>query len=376
MKLDPIRSLYHAAMQLIQIVPGLPPRVDSIGDYTLQMARHLRAEHGIETRFLVGDPEWDGGETVEGFAVAKVLERSEEGLLGSITTLERETGTLPILVQFSVYGYERRGCPVWMAKGLEALYCTRTKGLHVAFHELENRSWKPWSSVFWVTGLQKRLIARIARVCTFRYTNTEEYRGKLEGWGLGRISLIPNFSPLGEPMLYPAFDARRPEMVVFGRGAQRRWTYERAGHLLGPLCRQLGIERIVDIGQPLEGIADTFDDIPLVRLGRLPEEEVNARMAAAMGSFMQYPVPVLTKSSVHAVSCAYGTIPFVFDGGTKERSCPLLVTGEDFVPVDGDPSGLELPSLELLSRQIFENYQLRSSRRAAATVAQHLTATR
>jgi hypothetical protein len=223
-----------------------------------------------------------------------------------------------------------------------------------------------------VTGLQKKLIERVARVCTFRYTNTEEYRGKLESWGLGRFDLITNFSTLGEPEIYPAFEARRPEMVVFGRGAQRRWTYERAGHLLGPLCRRLGIERIVDIGQPVEGTPDAFDGIPLERLGRLPEAEVNARMAAAMGSFQQYPVPLLTKSSIHAVSCAFGTTPFVFDGDRGERSCPPLVTGEDFVPVDGDPASLKLPTLEQLSRRVFDNYQRRSSRHAAATVAVHL----
>ena len=95
-------------------------------------------------------------------------------------------------------------------------------------------------------------------------------------------------------------------------------------------------------------------------------------MAAAMGSFMQYPVPLLTKSSIHAVSCAFGTTPFVFDGERGERSCPPLVAGEDFIRVDGDPNSLVLPSLEALSRKVFENYQTRSRRQAAITVAEHL----
>jgi hypothetical protein len=161
-------------------------------------------------------------------------------------------------------------------------------------------------------------------------------------------------------------------MIVFGRGAQRRWTYERGGHLLGPLCRRLGIERIVDIGQPLDEIAESFDGVPVIRLGRLPEDELNARMAGAMGSFMQYPVPLLTKSSVHAVSCAFGTIPFVFDGNSGNRSCPPLVEGEDFVLIDRDPGTLELPALDRLSRRVFDNYQERSSREAAATIASQL----
>jgi hypothetical protein len=63
------------AITVTQIVPALPPDVDGIGDYALQLARRLRANHGVETYFIVGDPSWKGQE-VEGFQAVSVHGRS------------------------------------------------------------------------------------------------------------------------------------------------------------------------------------------------------------------------------------------------------------------------------------------------------------
>lgn len=361
-------------MQFIQIVPGLPPRVDGIGDYALQLARRLRDEHGLSTRFLVGDPAWMGG-SVEGFTATRVRQRTAEALVEAIGGIEAKAGAgqLQLLVQFSVYGYEKRGCPFWLARGLESLCGERPEGIHVAFHELENHGWKPWSSTFWVTKVQQKLIKLVAEAATFKYTNAELHRRKLEDWGSGRITLIPNFSTLGEPREYPPFASRRRDIVIFGRRAQRQWTYERGGKVLGSLCRKIGATHIVDIGDPLKDTRQqAICGVPIIRLGRLPEHEVNARMATSIASFMEYPVPLLTKSSVHSVSCAFGTIPFVFDRAKKERSCSPLVTGEDFVSVGHDLSNLRLPDLESLSRRVFDNYQGRASSKAAMVIAEHM----
>jgi len=361
-------------MQFIQIVPGLPPWVDGIGDYALQLARRLRDEHGINTRFLVGDPAWMDA-SVEGFTAARVCQRTAEALVEAIGEIQVKAGTgqLQLLVQFSVYGYEKRGCPFWLVRGLEKLSGERPERIHVAFHELENHGWKPWSSTFWVTKIQQNLIERVAKAARFKYTNAELHRRKLEDWGVGRITLIPNFSTLGEPPEYPPFASRRRDVVIFGRRAQRQWTYERGGKVLGSLCRKIDVTRIVDIGDPLEqDRKQAIYGIPIVRLGRLPEHEVNACMATSIASFMEYPVPLLTKSSVHSVSCAFGTVPFIFDRADKERSCSPLVTGEDFIPVGHDLSNLKLPDLESLSRKVFNNYQSRDSRTAATVIAEHM----
>jgi len=361
-------------MDLIQVVPGIPPKVNGIGDYAYKLARRLRDGHGIKTTFLVADSNWQTEEHEE-FPTSRIEKRTPESFLDAVDGLSfgATSGPKHMLVQFSPYGYQKRGCPNWLINGLEELHKRGIGALHAAFHELEVHSMRPWSSTFWVPGIQRSLIKRLARISQFRYTNTEEYRGHLEGWGVGRIDLIPNFSAMDEPQEYPLFDGREPNIVIFGRGAQRKWTYDHASGTLGKLCRQLGITRIIDIGQPLSGSPLLeIDGIPIHHCGRLPEEEVNAWMSSSIATFMYYPVPLLTKSSVHAASCATGTIPFIVDENTKELSCPSLITGEDFVAVPKDYSHLKVRNLADISRNAFDNYRGRTSRQAAAHIARNL----
>jgi hypothetical protein len=57
---QPVRTIY-------QIVPRLPPLIDGVGDYSLQLARTLRENHNIDSKFIIGDPSWLGPTELEGF---------------------------------------------------------------------------------------------------------------------------------------------------------------------------------------------------------------------------------------------------------------------------------------------------------------------
>jgi hypothetical protein len=66
---------------VIAIVPRLPPLIDGVGDYALNLARQLRKDFNIQTRFVIGDPTWNSAEEFEGFPVSKVSDRSPAALL-------------------------------------------------------------------------------------------------------------------------------------------------------------------------------------------------------------------------------------------------------------------------------------------------------
>ncbi|MCU1321235.1 MAG: hypothetical protein JWM43_884 [Acidobacteriaceae bacterium] len=358
-------------MNLIQIVPGLLPKFDGIGDYAMQIARRLRERHKITTSFIVGDPEWVGG-PVEGFYATKVASRTSQGLLDAIAECERviQAESVPLLLHFSPYGYQKRGYPLWLQRALEQWPASRQATLNTVFHELEVHSSRPWSSAFWVSPLQRNLISHISTLGNFRYTNAEFYRHDLEEWGSGRMALIPNFSTVGEPDTIPPFEQRGRDVVVFGRGAQRRANYQRGSDVLASLCRLIGAERIIDIGEPIaDHTVSNIEGFPIVRCGVIKVEEVNQWMAKSVASFITYPVPLLPKSSVYAVSCAHGTIPFIFDNQKKEVSCPGLVPGEDYIALSRSASRQTLPPLDVLSATVFNNYQARSSGAAAAKIA-------
>jgi hypothetical protein len=361
-------------MNLIQIVPGLLPRVDGIGDYAMQLARRLRERHQITSSFVVADPDWQGGE-VEGFYATKVDARSPQGFLDAVLRCEQhvQSKSVPLLLHFSPYGYQKRGYPLWLQRTLEGWQEHRPETLNIVFHELEVHSLRPWSSAFWVSPLQRNLISHISKLGRFQYTNAEFYRHDLEKWGSGRVSLIPNFSTIGEPSSNPPFAERRNDVIVFGRGAQRKANYKRGSDVLASLCRLIGAERIIDIGEPIPG--DTTSDIegfPIIRCGRLEADAVNQWMAKSVASFITYPVPLLPKSSVHAVSCAHGTIPFVFDNQKKELSCPGLVSGEDYIALSRGVVKPNLPPLDRLSATVYNNYQARNSWSAAESVAKYI----
>jgi hypothetical protein len=233
---------------------------------------------------------------------------------------------------------------------------------------------RPWSSAFWVSPLQKNLIKRLIRLGNFQYTNTEVARYELERWGSGRVALLPNFSTIGEPATNPPYSQRSKDVIVFGRAAQRRWTYQRGSEMLQLACKLVGAERIVDIGSPMEGDqSSSIGGVPILRCGRLEGDDVSRWMGASIATFTYYPVPLLTKSSIHAVSCAHGTIPFIFDDQALELSCPGLINGEDYIALRSDKRHTPINSLESLSETVFRNYQARSSLMAASRIAQHIS---
>lgn len=361
-------------MQLIQVVTGLPPKIDGIGDYALKLARRLRDEHATETRFLVIKPEWSGG-PIDGFPVVVIGGRTPEAFRESIRVIESQAqcGPLPLLVHFSVYGFQKRGCPFWFATALEEFHRERPDLINVAFHELEIHAWQPWRSAFWVPRIQRSIIKRIARVAKFRYTNTEPYRIRLEEWGVGPNALIPNFSVFEEPFTNPSFVGRHNQLLIFGQTVLRRMTYERTAGAIELVCRRIGVKRILDVGDPVpESCMPRIDGVEVMRCGRLTWDEVNAHMRQSIATFMQYPFALLTKSSVYTASSAFGTIPFVYDKGSARDSYYPLVTGEDFVPVGREGPLLKLP-MDVLSQKVFDNYQKRrSSWIGTRTIVQNL----
>ncbi|MFM6307537.1 MAG: glycosyltransferase family 1 protein, partial [Dolichospermum sp.] len=101
---------------IIAIVPRLPPAIDGVGDYALNLARQLRKEFNIHTHFIVGNSTWKGASEIEGFTVSQITDNSASTL---VTLLSSNDKYSSILLHYVGYGYAQRGCPVWLVQGLE-----------------------------------------------------------------------------------------------------------------------------------------------------------------------------------------------------------------------------------------------------------------
>ena len=296
-------------MELLQIVPMLPPTISGVGDYALLLARELQASHSVQTRFLCGDPGWCGQEEhVAPFPSEAVEARNAAALLKA---LEKTSACQAVLLHYVGHGYEPRGCPFWLVQALEQWkhQAGRTR-LIVLFHEVSGTG-PVWTSGFWTAGLQTALAKRLARLGDSLRITTEiaaqRVRAMLPAGSGTQVRVQPVFSTMGEPTALPAFQERDRQMIVFGGTGWRRDAYTRYLPSLQSACRHLQIERVIDIGKPIS--VRPALAVPYVEAGVLPAREASALMLGSVSGFFTYPVLHLGKSTIFAAYCAHGMVP-------------------------------------------------------------------
>jgi hypothetical protein len=360
-------------MRLTSIVTGLPPRIDGVGDYALSLARQARKDNGIETRFVVGDPAWNGPASVEGFEVSRLAERSRADLL-RILRDATEDGSI-VLLHYGGYGYATRGCPVWLVDGLQQ-WRNESNGsfLITMFHELF-ASGPPWTSAFWLSPLQRNLAARLARLSDQYLTSRQSYAEMVCRWSLGKhktVRSLPVFSSIGEPDSVLPLNERRRRLVIFGTPGRRVQVYRRSAEQINQICRHLCIEEILDIGRPVDIDASVVMQVPVVVCGELSGAEVSRFLSDAIAGVLDYPVGVLGKSTIFAAYCAHRLIPVIAAYG-KEASADGLVAGTHYWLSDARPENLSMAAGQVIADSAYAWYETHSLAIHAKTLAASLS---
>jgi hypothetical protein len=306
---------------MIQIVPALPPATNGVGDYALAVARVMRSELGLDTLFVVGNPAWLGPEEVEGFAVRKVTARTAQRLEEALDGAQSAAGESRVLLQLSIYGYSRRGCPWWLMQGLKRWRARQTDGrLVTMFHELYAPTGVPWKSTFWVVPVQRMVVTGIARRSDIALTNIRRHRECLERLDpskRGRIANLAVPSNVGEPLEPGELGSRAKSMVVFGLPGSRKRTYETRLAALQRVCEEMGIAEIHDVGAGFDGIPERVGSVPVRKHEVLNISDLSSLLSSAMVGFLDYFPLYLAKSGVFAAYCAHRMIPVT---GEDERS--------------------------------------------------------
>jgi hypothetical protein len=291
---------------VVQVVPDLGA-LGGVANHARTLAAGL-AERGIDSRFVTapGTGEPGTGEHVGGADVTRLAARDAAELA---VTLERlEAGH--VLLHYSSYGYHERGCPGWLVGGIERWRSGgRERRLLGLFHELYATG-RPWESSFWLSPVQRRLAARLARASDSLVTGVELYARKLERWRPpgSRLELLPVFSTAGEAASPAPLAARRRQLVVFGSAGVRERGYRRFAASIARACRQLGIARVLDVG-PGEVAPERLAGHPVERAGVLDAATVSRVLGESAAGFVAYPTTFLGKSSIFAAYCAHGLVP-------------------------------------------------------------------
>jgi len=290
--------------RVLQIVPSLPPAVCGVSDHALLLARHLRDEHGIVTTFASIDVE--APDELEGFDVRPLVRVADAiSLVGD--------GMPRILLHYVNYGYQKRGCPIWLVRGLrEWLADAPDRRLVTMFHELYAHDGRPWESSFWTQPLQKAICRNAARISHGAVSNrrvNHEILRKMRG--RRDVTHFPVFSNMGEPLQLPEFERRDRRLVLFGG---QRWRADAlTKHLpsIAAACERWNIREIVEIGP---GTTTEYNiGIPWAKRGPLPATEVAAILSSSLLGFVSYRSTELEKSGIFAAYAAHGLVPVLPD---------------------------------------------------------------
>jgi hypothetical protein len=344
-------------INIIQIIPRLPPAIDGVGDYALHLARQLRKDYNIQTHFIVGNPGWRGAPEIEGFPISQVSDRSAETLLSILL------GNQPcaILLHYVGYGYAQRGCPVWLIKGLQrwkTLFSSQT--LITMFHEIYASSYPVWTSPFWLSPLQKSLAISLARLSKYCWTSQQKNAQILQQITAAKHGLtfsMPVFSNIGEAQNLPILHKRKQRLVIFGTYGRRLPIYQKSHHILSKIVQDLAIQEILDIGKPLSLTLTKIADVPIVELGERSASDISSLLLDAVAGVIDYPANLLAKSGIFAAYCAHGLLPIIVGTESVSKEIDGLIPGKHYWLPEWESQSLQMAIAQDIASNAYVWYQ-------------------
>ncbi|MEY2529733.1 MAG: hypothetical protein QOJ05_1823 [Verrucomicrobiota bacterium] len=361
---------------VLQIVPRLPGTFDGVGDYALNLAKALSANHGITTSFLVAEK--TAVESREGYTVISGFDgNTPAGLAQKYAH---------VILHYVNYGYQSRGIPFALRTFVQELRGQLHGRWVTTFHEIY-ASGPPWKSAFWLRPLQVKIAHDVIDASSACVVSNAPIEKVIHAYDARKkVYLLPIMSNFGEPELGD-FEAASPKRWVICGGTalvarSLRWFEQM--QLLIP--ESFAPEHLDVVGGHEEiSIRSTLERLSSRRPGLSchyhPEvapqvaSEILRRSCFALldyfGADKVWP-GMLLKSSVFAGLCAHGIVP-------------ILSHREEAISIDGDampgpyylmPGATNFPASEELGeiRQRIHRWYHRhgDSRQVAAGYAEAL----
>ena len=261
-----------------------------------------------------------------------------------------------LFVNYSNYGFQKRGVPVfWVLKVICYSKFYKIK-LHVFFHELYANSKNPLHSSYWLHVIQKFLCHTLfyASDCSYcsnsvMFSILKKIKSNTPLFNIGILSNIPSSHCVLD------FHHRDNVAIVFGTSKQRELVYKNIV-LLKKTCNSLGLKKIIDIGSKIDQNSILkFDFIEVDEMGVLKIEDISKLMGVSKFGFIHYDYHLLPKSGIFAsYACnELAVINFNCDyNGTTDN----LNINKEFVSAKTFDSFNKLDAA-LLARNLKEWYQ-------------------
>jgi hypothetical protein len=295
------------ANRILQIVPGLPPDPNGIGDYAFTLATTLQERHSIDTEFLVTNSGIRHSTTEEagGFLANRVP-------LKMISDTRRDgTDHRCVILHYVGYGFQKRGLPFELWKFIKRLKTQRPRPkIIVFFHELW-ASGPPWSSVFYLSWLQRWIDLEIAQAADVVMTSTSVMQDMLRAVLKEEVIRQPISGVFKDIAPVPSPKASR-SLIIFGLEHTRTRSFDVHKDLIRDLWESGRVAKLVVAGIDA-GTSDTerasFESasggLPIQWLPSPSLNVLRASLAEASMLLSYYPADFLTKSAsaMTAFSC-------------------------------------------------------------------------
>jgi hypothetical protein len=360
-----------ASKTVLQIVPHLPGTFDGVGDYALNLAKALSADHGINTTFLVAAQ--TSVTSKEGYTVISGLDPHAAAALAQKCE--------HVILHYVNYGYQARGVPFSLRAFAKQLR-SQLRGRWVTmFHELY-ASGPPWKSAFWLRPLQVRIARDLIDASTACLVSNTPIKAAIHAYDARkRVYHVPVLSNFGEPELIE-FEASSPtRWAICGGTALIARSLARFEQLHQLIPEDFAPQHLDVVG----GHEEASTRAALERLSRSRtgfsyeyHPEVKAELASEIlrqssfgffdyfGAGKMWPGMIL-KSSAFAALCAHGIVPIL-----SHCDAPIAVGGDALPgPFYLTPASINFPlpdQLRKTQRDVYAWYHAHADSRQLARV--------
>lgn len=296
----------------------------------MRLAGQLLEHFAIDTHFLacsqagLCDPPGHGRTSLAHPTGACFL----AAVRGIVATRERGSVPVVMVLHYVGYGFDPSGAPTWLARAVEELVRRKEVRVVTFFHEIYATS-MPWRRAFWHSIRQRAVARRLQRASAVVICSTARNEAVLRKWSrncsLARAAIPSNVGEPRDPI--PPWEARRRDLVVFGRHHTRQLAYRNAA-TMSRLCKALDVARLVDIG-PGDPALPELAETAVLKRGVLPAGEISEALAGARFAYLDYPAESLAKSGIFAACTAHGVVTIIANVGDGTRDG--LVAGRHYV---------------------------------------------
>ena len=296
---------------ILHVVPRLSPPACGVGDYADLLANELAAQTGVSSCFLLPKSSSSKTHSEKGFQILPLDRRS---LIPTSACAEKSS--LGLILEYSGYGYAKRGAPVWLVKAARKF---RSENPHIRwitmFHELY-ASGPITSSAFWMRPIQKWVVRELCNLSDVARTSCERMHQLLVPVSGSNVILeapLAVFSNLGETPVHPAWRNREPRFVIFSSNLGGANPLDSFWDQLKRDLERLNVHQVTIIGKPV--ITPKWLDITFTQPGLLSAEEISQILQLSTYGYVVLSPLYLAKSGIFAAFAAHGVVPVIPDAG-------------------------------------------------------------